>query len=197
MAQVTLKNLIIAPITAEANGALPTYGTGRKVGHLMKANISWNRGDVKLYGDDKLVAKDNSVTSGTLSIDTTYLNRADRNMLHDISESNTPGTGEVQEYMLGDKESPYVGAGYVWKDNLISDKPFLAYVYMKVQFSMNEEMETKGESTQYKQPTIEGEVFAVQPLANLENKFRLEADFATEAAAIAWVNSKLNYTPPT
>ena len=197
MAQVTLKNLIIAPITAEANGALPTYGTGRKVGHLMKANVSWNRGDVKMYGDDKLVAKDNSVTSGTLSIDTTYLNRADRNMLLDISESNTPGTGEVQEYMLGDKESPYVGAGYVWKDNLISDKPFLAYVYMKVQFSMNEEMETKGESTQYKQPTIEGEVFAVQPLANLENKFRLEADFATEAAAIAWVNSKLNYTPPT
>jgi hypothetical protein len=197
MAQVTLKNLIIAPITAEAAGALPTYGTGRKVGHLMKAYISWNRGDVKLYGDDKLVAKDNSVTSGTLSIDTTYLNRADRNMLLDISESNTPGTGEVQEYMLGDKESPYVGAGYVWKDNLISDKPFLAYVYMKVQFSMNEEMETKGESTQYKQPTIEGEVFAVQPLANLENKFRLEADFATEAAAIAWVNSKLNYTQPT
>ena len=197
MAQVTLKNLIIAPMTAEAAGSLPTYGTGRKVGHLMKANISWNRGDVKLYGDDKLVDKDNSVTSGTLSIDSTYLSRADRKMILDIVESNTPGTGEVQEYMLGDDASPYVGAGYVWKDNLISDKPFIAYVYMKVQFSMNEEMETKGESTQYKQPTIEGEVFAVQPLANLKNKFRLEADFASEAEAITWVNSKLNYTPPT
>ena len=42
MAQVTLKNLVVAPLTAETAGSAPTYGTGRKVGHLMKANISWN-----------------------------------------------------------------------------------------------------------------------------------------------------------
>ena len=42
MAQVTLKHLVIAPLTAEAEGSEPTYGTGLKVGHLMKANISWN-----------------------------------------------------------------------------------------------------------------------------------------------------------
>ena len=196
MAQVTLKNLVIAPLTAESAGSAPTYGTGRKVGHLMKANISWNRGDVKLYGDDKLVDKDNSVTSGTLSIDSTYLSREDRNMLLDISNYNTPGTGEAQEYALGDEASPYVGAGYVWKDNLISSKPFIAYWYWKVQFSMNEEMETKGESTAYHNPTIEGEVFAIQPKADLKNKFRLEADFATEAEAITWVNAKAGYTPP-
>ena len=103
MAQVTLKNLVVAPLTAETAGSAPTYGTGRKVGHLMKANISWNRGDVKLYGDDKLVDKDNSVTSGTLSIDTTYLSRADLTTLLDIAESNTPGSGETQEYALGDQ----------------------------------------------------------------------------------------------
>ena len=192
MAQVTLKNLVVAPLTAETAGSAPTYGTGRKVGHLMKANISWNRGDVKLYGDDKLVDKDNSITSGTLSIDSTYLSREDRQMLLDFANFNTPGTGEAQEYVLGDEASPYVGAGYVWKDNLISSKPYIAYWYFKVQFGMNEDMETKGESTQYNVPTIEGEVFAVQPMANLKNKFRLEADFASEADALAWVNAKAN-----
>lgn len=197
MAQVTLKHLVIAPLLTDTEGAAPTYGTGRKVGHLMKANISWNRGDVKLYGDDKLVDKDNSITSGTLSIDSTYLSRADRNMLLDFSNYNTPGTGEAQEYALGGEASPYVGAGYVWKDNLIADNPFIAYVYMKVQFGLNEDMQTKGESTQYNVPTIEGEVFAVQPKADLKNLFRLEADFATEAEAIAWINGQLNYTPPT
>ena len=190
MAQVTLKNLVVAKLDTESAGSAPTYTSGKKVGHLMKANVNWNRGDVKLYGDDKLVAKDNSVTSGTLSIDSTYLNRTDRNMLLDITNYNTAGTGETQEYALGDKESPYVGCGYVWKDNLISDKPFIAYWYWKVQFSMNEEMETKGESTQYKQPTIEGEIFAVQPKSDLDNRFRLEADFTDETDAIAWLNVK-------
>ena len=194
MAQVTLKNLVIAPLSAETAGSAPTYTAGQKVGHLMKANISWNRGDVKLYGDDKLVDKDNSVTSGTLSIDTTYLSRADLTALLDISASNTPGTGETQEYALGDAASPYVGCGYVWKDNLRSSTPYTAYWYYKVQFSMNEEMETKGENTAYHNPTIEGEVFAVQPLSDLTNKFRLEADFATETAAIAWLNGKAGIT---
>jgi len=194
MAQVTLKNLVVAPLSTDTAGAAPTYTAGRKVGHLMKANITWNRGDVKLYGDDKLVDKDNSVTSGTLSIDSTYLDREDRNMLLDIKAYNTAGTSSPQEYALGDEASPYVGCGYVWKDNLIATKPFIAYWYFKVQFGMNEEMDTKGESTQYKQPTIEGEVFAVQPKADLKNKFRLEADFATEAEAIAWLNTKAGIT---
>ena len=190
MAQVTLKNLVVAKMDTESAGSAPTYSNGKKVGHLMKANVSWNRGDVKLFGDDKLVDKDNSITSGTLSIDSTYLNRTDRNMLLDLTNYNTAGSGETQEYALGDEASPYVGAGYVWKDNLITDKPFIAYWYWKVQFSMNEDMQTKGESTQYNVPTIEGEIFAVQPLDNLKNKFRLEADFATEADAIAWLNVK-------
>ena len=190
MAQVTLKNLVIAPLATAADGAAPTYTAGHKVGHLMKANVSWNRGDVKLYGDDKLVAKDNSITSGTLSIDSTYLSRADRMALLDITNYNTPSTGETQEYALGDAESPYVGVGYVWKDLLISDKPYIAYWYFKVQFSMNEEMETKGENVAYHTPTIEGEVFAVKPKSDLVNKFRIEADFATEADAIAWLNAK-------
>lgn len=197
MAQVTLKNLVIAPLATEGVGSAPTYSTGRKVGHLMKANVNWNRGDVKLYGDDRLVDKDNSITSGTLSIDSTYLSRDDRLMLLDIVAYNTPGTGETQEYALGDESSPYVGVGYVWKDNLISDKPFIAYWYFKVQFGMNEEMETRGESTTFHQPTIEGEVCAIQPLSNLKNKFRLEADFATEADAIAWLNSKAGITANT
>ena len=194
MAQVTLKNLVIAPLSTETAGSAPTYTSGRKVGHLMKANISWNRGDVKLFGDDKLVDKDNSITSGTLSIDSTYLDRTDRNTLLDLTNYNTAGTGETQEYCLGDEASPYVGAGYVWKDNLITSKPYIAYWYWKVQFSLNEDMETKGESTQYNVPTIEGEVFAVQPKSDLKNKFRLEADFATEADAIAWLNTKAGIT---
>ena len=194
MAQVTLKNLVIAPLTAETEGSAPTYGTGMKVGHLMRASINWNRGDVKLYGDDKLVDKDNSITSGTLSIDTTYLDRSARMALLDIHNANTPSTGETQEYYMGGDASPYVGCGYVWKDNLVETNPYFAYWYYKTQFSLNEEMNTKGENIEYGAPTIEGEVFGIVPASDMKNRFRLEAQFATEAAAIAWLNGKANIT---
>lgn len=191
MAQTTLKHLVIAPLTTEADGAAPVYGTGMKVGHLIQANISWNRGNTKLFGDDKEVARDNSATSGTLTVNTTYLDRAARVALLDIRAAGGSATDEY--YMSGD-EAPYVGVGYVWKDNLIADKPFIAYWYYKVQFAMNEDMQTKGENIEYGTPTIEGEVMAVRPTATLETHFREEKDFATEAAAITWLNTKAGIT---
>lgn len=190
MAQITLKHLVIAPLTAENDGSEPTYGTGMKVGHLMQANISWNRGNVRLDGDDHLVDRDNSITSGTLTINTTYMDRAARSAMLDY---RTTGSGN-SEFILGGKGSPYVGTGYVWKDNLEKAKPFKAYWYYKVQYGLNEEMKTKGESTEYGTPSIEGEVMGVMPDTSLEVGFRKESDFATEAEAIAWVDALAKIT---
>ncbi|MBQ8074281.1 MAG: hypothetical protein IJ231_11030 [Clostridia bacterium] len=191
MAQITLKHLVIAPLNTETDGAEPTYGNGMKVGHLMQANISWNRGNVRLDGDDHLVDRDNSITSGTLTINTTYMDRAARSALLDYRTAGA-STGE---YILGGKGSPYVGTGYVWKDNLEATKPFKAYWYYKVQYGLNEEMKTKGESTEYGTPSIEGEVMGVLPDASMETGFRKESDFATEAEAIAWVDALGHVTP--
>lgn len=194
MAQIGLKHMVIAPITASPDGAEPTYGAGMKVGELMRANISWNRSDVKLYGDDKLVARDNSVTSGTLTIGTTYIDREAKLKMFDMAAYNTPATGGVQEYALGGEASPKVGCGYVYKDLQGDENVYVAYWYWKVQFSMNETMNTRGESTEYGTPEIEGEIFAALPKADLAARFRKEAEFATEAEAIAWLNSLASIT---
>lgn len=191
MAQVTLKNLVIAPLATEPNAAAPTYSAGLKAGHLMRANVSWNRSDVKLHGDDKLVAKDNSITSGTITVGTTYLSREALSMLFDYTAN---GTGENARYVLGADSSPHVGVGYVWKDELKASNPYTAVWFYKVQFSMNEDMNTRGENKEYGTPEMEGTIFGVFPDATGNPKFREEGDFATEAAAIAYINGKAGIT---
>ena len=194
MAQIGLKHLVVAPITSKTDGAEPVYGTGMQVGELMRADLTWNRGDVKLYGDDKLVARDNSITSGTITIGTTYLDRAAKLKLFDMAAYNTPASGETQEYAIGAEASPKVGCGYVWKDLEGDSNVYIGYWYFEVQFSMNESMNTRGESTEYGTPEIEGEIFAALPKADLVARFRKEADFETEAEAIAWVNAMAGIT---
>lgn len=191
MAQITLKNLVIAPLTTETVGSAPTYSAGMKAGNLMRANTSWNRSDVRLYGDDKLQAKDNSVTSGTITIGTTYLDRSALSMLFNYS---TSGTGDNSRYLMSAEASPHVGVGYVWKDALKATKPFTAVWLYKVQFSMNEDMSTRGESTEYGTPEMEGTIFPVYPDSSGMAIVREEGDFATETAAIAYINGKAGIT---
>lgn len=190
MAQIGLKYFAVAPVSAYSAGSEPTYGTGMKVGHLMKADLTWNRGDVKLFGDNIEVERDNSITSGQLTIGTTYLSKAGRLMLLDEAEFGTPGTGEPQEYATGGDPGPVVGCGYVWKDSADGGTAqYIAYWYYRVQFSMNETMNTKGENTEYGTPELVGEIMGCQPASSLETKFRKYAYFTTEADAIAWLKA--------
>lgn len=196
MAQIGLKNLVVAPLTAATAGSVPTYGAGKKVGHIMRANLNWNRGNIKLYGDDVLVEQDNSITSGELTVGTTYLDIDARVMITQDEKFGTPETGDPQLYATPDSEAPMVGCGFVTKDSAdgASTKKFTGWWYYKVQFSLNEPAETRGESTQFNTPELVGEVMAVQPDADMKNRFRVYAVFDSETAAIEWVNAWI--TPP-
>lgn len=191
MAVIGLKYLAVAPIDTETDGAAPTYTAGMKVGHMMKADLSWNRGDVSLYGDNVEVEHDNTITSGQLTVGTTYLSVAARQMLLGEIPFGTPASGAVQEYATVDEPAPYVGVGYVTKDSADGGDPvFTGWWYYKCQFGMDESAETRGESTAYQTPEMVGRILAVRPNSDLKNTFRLFATFDTEAAAIAWVKGK-------
>lgn len=191
MAVIGLKYLAAAPITTEADGAEPVYGTGMKVGHLMKADLSWNRGDAKLFGDNVLVERDNSITDGTLTIGTTYLSIAGRMMLLGETTFGTPETTSApQEYVTNDDAAPYVGVGFVTQESADQDDTkYIAWWYWKVQFGMDESAETRGETVNYQTPEMAGNIVAVRPDSTLKNRFRKFAEFTSEAAAIAWVKA--------
>lgn len=195
MAVIGLNHLVIAPIDTYAAGAEPTYDDGMQVGHMMKADLSWKHGDAKLHGDNGLVERDNSITEGALTVGTTHISMAGREMMLGVEKYNTPTTGEVQEYANNDEPAPYVGCGYVASDVDDGTEKYIAYWYFKCQFQQdNENFETKGDSVNYQTPELVGTIFAVKPDTTGKNKFRKFAEFATEAAAIAWLDALAGIT---
>ena len=190
MAVIGLKYLAVAPLKTEVDGQLPTYDTGMKAGHLMTANLTWNRGSAALYGDNVEVEHDNTISSGDLTVGTTYLNLDARKMLLGEKEFGTPSNNAPQEYATEDDPAPYVGMGFVRKDSGDGNPVYTAFWYFKVQCSMNENATTRGENTDYQAPEMDAHILAVRPAADLKNRFRIFAEFTVEADAIAWVKGK-------
>lgn len=191
MAIIGLKYFAVAPLTADTDGATPTYGTGMKVGHLMRADVSWNRGDVALHGDNVEVEHDNTISSGSITIGTTYLSVDGRKAMLGEAEFNTPTSGGIQEYATYDEPAPYVGCGFVTKDSADGGAPvYTGWWYYKCQFGMDDTASTRGENTEYQAPEMTGTILAVRPKAELKNTFRVYAQFTTEEDAIDWVKDK-------
>lgn len=190
MAVIGLKYLAVAPLKTEVDGQLPTYDPGRKIGHLISANLTWNRGSAALYGDNVEVDHDNTISSGDITVGTTYIDIAGRKMVLGEEEFGTPTGGAPQEYATVDKPAPYLGTGFVVKDSGDGDPKYIGYWYFKTQYSMNENNQTRGESTDYQAPEMDCHILAVRPAADLENRFRIFAEFDDEADAIAWVKGK-------
>lgn len=190
MAVIGLKYLAVAPLKTEVDGQLPTYDPGRKIGHLMSANLTWNRGNAALHGDNVEVEHDNTITSGDMTVGTTYIDIDGRKMVLGEEEFGTPTGGAPQEYATVDAPGPYLGTGFVVKDSGDGNPKYIGYWYFKTQYSMNENNQTRGESTEYQAPEMDCHILAVRPAADLKNRFRIFAEFAVEADAIAWVKSK-------
>lgn len=191
MAVIGLKYLVVAPIISEQDGTEPTYGKGMKVGHLMKADLSWNRGDAKLFGDNVLVERDNSITDGTLAIGTTYLSPEGRQMMLGETTFGTTEEGEEPTYVTNDDPAPYVGTGFVTQESADqADTEYMAWWYWKVQYGMDESAETRGETVNYQTPEMSGNIVAVRPDAELKNRFRKFKKFTKEIDAINWVKAQ-------
>lgn len=195
MAVIGLKHLAVSPIVEYEAGEEPTYDGGMVVGHMMKADLSWKHGDAKLYGDNTIVERDNSVTEGSLTVGTTHISMAGRELMLGIEKYNTPQSGGTQEYANNDDPAPYVGVGYVATDVDEGETKYIGYWYFKCQFQQDSEtFETKGDAVNYQTPELIGTIFGVQPDSSNKNKFRKFAEFTTEAEAIAWVDALADIT---
>ena len=187
MAFVGCKNFVAAPITAYTAGSAITYGTGFKVGHLTRVQLDWNTSDAKLFGDNVLVESDKSATSGTITVGTTTLSD---NALQKILGYEESGTDTAVVLNKTDGEVPYIGCGYVLKDSGDGTPNYIGVWNHRCQFTGNENVETRQDSTNYQAPEITGDVLGAQIDSSGKNYFQVRKSFSTEAAAIAWVNTQ-------
>lgn len=189
MAFVGMRHPVVATVATEVAGQPLTYNAGMVMGHAIQGNLTINRNQNPLYGDDVEVENDNSITNMSIEMG-----------LDDILES-------VRTYMLGleavigetnqwnetSAPGPYVGFGYIRVRRKNGVTSYQAIWYHKAQFGQTaENSATKGESIEWQTPTLTGRIMGVYNGSANEASYRYIASFATEADALAWLNTKAN-----
>lgn len=186
MAKIGLKHIVAAPLNEDGT----TYGTGYVVAKAIKATVNSNNNDVKLYADDGMAESDKSFKDGSISLNVDDLNQktyADM-MGHTYTAADAEkGTPETVTAAAQDI-APFLGVGFYGAVKRSNRAFYVAKWLKKVQFAEpNDETETKGETVNFQTPTIEGTVFQAD-----DGTWKEQAEFPTEAEALAWVDAKAN-----
>lgn len=188
MAFTGLQYAVVAAITAETEGSAVTYGTGKVLGRMISANISWTRNDNPLYADDAIAENDNGVTGGTIELNIDDI--SDDGRVYVLGETEVTVTNG-KEYETTEAPAPYVGLGFLRVKRKAGVTSYIAEWVHKVQFGMDsEEAQTKGETIAWQTPTLNGKIFAVRNDSSLVNHYRRTATFETLTEAKAWLDDK-------
>lgn len=184
-----------APLTSHTEGSMPVYGTGRVIQEARNANISKTFNDNPLYGDDRIVDDDNSMTALTMTFESTGLSDEDRVALFGEDTNATTATGGQ---WVSDNESPYGGFGYIRKMRLNGVKKFEAWITLKIKFrEESQATNTKEGSISWGTPTLNGRAAGLYVDSSEKQRFQLHKTFDTIAAAKTWLNGLLNVSATT
>lgn len=197
MAFIGMRYPVASPISAETAGAEPTYGTGLVVGHAITGNLTINRNDNPLYGDDVIVENDNGITSMSLELGVDDLEPSVREALLGLKKKASTGTSVPDVYYDTAASAPYVGFGYIRVRRKDGETKFQAIWLHKVSFSETaENSQTKGESIEWQTPTLTGRVMGLSLTDSAvgDISFRKYAFFDTETAAKTWLNTQAGIT---
>ena len=192
MAVIGMRHLVVATIKTETDNQAIVYNAGKVMGHAVRGNVTVERSENNLHGDDRVVDSDNGITSYTLDIATT-----------DISD-------EVEAYALGleagadgaydvtDTPAPYCGVGYVKVERADGKTRYTGLWYYKVQLSRNgDETETKGDSIDWKTPSLTGQGMGVNNSSDGKIHFWSRKSFQTPAEAETWLDTQAGITSGT
>ncbi len=179
-----------------------TYESGFVIGKAISFTGTPNKNDVTLYADDGAAETDLSVRDwGTsLNVDDITLKVQADLLGHTYKAASGEGASATpEEIEIGtDDVAPYLGVGFYKrrkKNNVVS---FTAIWLYKVQHSEpTEDAETKGESTNFQTPTIEGKAYPVEITdtdGNVKMSIGKKMTFTSESAAIAWLKDKAGIT---
>ena len=184
-----------APLTSHTEGSMPVYGTGKVIQEARNATITRTYNDNPLYGDDRIVDDDNSLTALTMTFESTGLSDADRVALLG-EESNSDSTTGGQ--WVSDNESPYGGFGYIRKMRENGVRKFEAWITLKIKFQEESQAtQTKEGSISWGTPTLNGRAAGLYVDSSDKQRFQLHKSFDTIAAAKTWLNGLLNVSATT
>ncbi len=182
MAQIGLKYLVCAKVN-ETNTDV-TYDKGMVMSNAIKADVSIEINEAKLYADDRIVENIKEFKSGKVSLN-------GDNLTYDVQSlilGHTLETLQNGEKLIakGDDDGAFVGVGFYATTIKGGVRKYRAIWLRKVKFGIpNESLETKGDAINFQTPTIEGTV-----LTDILGLWKEECLFETEQGAVTWLNTQ-------
>ena len=180
MAQIGLRHFKYSPIV---DGKYT--GVNKMVGAIT-STPSLNLAEAELYADDTVVESVSEVTKGTLSL---TVADDDDTIFAPLLGHSTSEDGEVLK--SSDDVPPYVGFGRVLVKMVNGKRKYKAEFFLKVKFKpFVTEGTTKGESIEFKTPTVEGTIYTVTTTVDGIEKplYERHKTFDTDAEAQAYLD---------
>ena len=188
-ANVGMQHPVMALVDTYTPGTSITYKDGMVVAEAVSANISWNRASDTFRGDDVELDSDNGVQGYTLEFEPSGLKDAVRAKMMGETLVNT-------EYEVNSTTPPDLGFGYMrvmreTGNNGVISTTYEGWWFRKLKFGItSEETRTKGESIEWRVPTLTG----IGAGVNLDNsgvlKYAVHYTFSSGDDCIAWLDNK-------
>jgi len=182
MSKIGCKYPVFAPFATEPDDALPTYSAGAVIGGLILANLTLQKASGELYYDDGLGESVDEFMSGDLAVETDDMSDSVTSLAYGCAISDGELTDNVND------TAPYGGLAYyktILKDGVTK---YQGFFYPKVKATLgNDNAQTKGNSITFQNSSTSFKIYKTKT-----GDWRKRETFTTEAAAIAWVQSKLS-----
>lgn len=185
MAFVGLANPYIAKLIEEERRK---YSGCFACGEAISVSVTPNYNEAKLYSNNRLSDMAKEFKDGNISLGTDHLPICARKVCfgHEVDES-----GKTVTYRTDD-EGEFVGVGFYVDERIAGRKQYEATIIYKVKFSESaNEHTTKGESLEFKTPTIEGTIAGLK-----SGEWKITKTFDDAADADKWLRDTLGYEEP-
>ena len=185
MARIGLKSLTYATITTGGEGSAVVYTGGAMQGDMMiRADVTLNHEDVKLFADNHTVERANGVVGGSIALELAKLPDAVKTALLGYTVNGNVLT-------VTEDPAPYVGFGYIVGEIAGGSKSYVGYWFPKCQFGLDtDSASTKGENTEFQTNSLTGEVLGVVTTTGGKAEFYYTDRESTEASVVTWLKSK-------
>ena len=186
MARIGLKYPRYCPVTVTQNAdgsEAETLGTGKVMGKAISANITVNAEPQTQYADDGPAESVTEFTGGNIDIE--------QNDLIDTVASEVLGqTIDADGDLVSAVEDnpPYLRKAFIVPKVLNGQRLYRAICYMRVKFAPpGEQLSTKGQNLTFGNTTLKGAL-----MRDKDGNWKKEHTFDTLAAAMTWMNTKVN-----
>ena len=194
MAYIGMRKPIVGQVNSRVDGSAVTYLTPMVIGPAVSANVTFDTADNPDYGDDIIIDNDKGVNGYSITLETNDITKEARAACLGWELKTSGGS---TEYEITDAPPPEVGLGYIRVKMFKGTKKYEGFFFHALQFtSGGENASTKQKQITWNHPTMTGTGLGVYNDASGKAKFFDWAEFATEAAALAWIYGKFGAQVP-